>query len=47
MALIETAKEYAIDPYDYLVWVLKQAPQLVEQKALDKVAELTPHNYRR
>ena len=46
-SLIETAKEYAIDPYDYLVWVLKKAPELVENKELDKVAELTPDNYRR
>ena len=46
-SLIETAKEYSIDPYDYLVWVLKKAPELVENKELDKIAELTPDNYRR
>lgn len=46
-SLIETAKEYAIDPYDYLVWVLKQAPELLEQRQPGLAAELTPERYRK
>ena len=29
-SLIETAKENALDPYRYLLWVLQNAPQLSE-----------------
>lgn len=46
-SLIETAKEYSIDPYDYLLWVLKQAPELTERKRIDEVAGLTPDKYLR
>ena len=29
-SLIETAKENSLDPYRYLLWVLRNAPQLSE-----------------
>ena len=29
-SLIETAKENGLDPYRYLLWVLRNAPQLSE-----------------
>ena len=29
-SLIETAKENGLDPYGYLLWVLRNAPQLSE-----------------
>lgn len=46
-SLIETAKEYAIDPYDYLLWVLKQAPEFLERKQPDQIARLTPHEFKK
>ncbi len=32
-SLMETAKENALDPYRYLLWVLQNAPQLSEEDA--------------
>ena len=32
-SLIETAKENGLDPYRYLLWVLRNAPQLSEEDA--------------
>ena len=32
-SLIETAKENGLDPYRYLLWVLRNAPQLSEENA--------------
>ena len=29
-SLIETAKENSLNPYRYLLWVLQNAPQLIE-----------------
>ena len=42
-SLIETAKEYAIDPYDYLVWVLKKAQMCIR----DRVSSNGPGKRRR
>ena len=42
-SLIETAKENGLDPYRYLLWVLKQAPKLfVTDRAWAE--KLTPDN---
>jgi hypothetical protein len=30
-SLIETAKENALDPYRYLVWILQEAPKLAQR----------------
>ena len=45
-SLIETAKESGLDPYRYLVWVLKSAPSLsqVDERWADKLLPaLAPH----
>ena len=44
-SLIETAKENKIYPYDYLVWVMKQAPGLDLKNNPDKAALLFPENF--
>ena len=41
-SLIETAKENKMNPYDYLVWVMKQAPGLDLKNNPDKAALLLP-----
>ncbi|MDD4324686.1 MAG: transposase [Eubacteriales bacterium] len=46
-SLSGTAKEYSIDPYDYLLWVLKQAPEFTEHKQIDEAAGITPDKYLR
>ncbi|WP_409970120.1 transposase domain-containing protein [Bengtsoniella intestinalis] len=42
-SLIETAKENGLDPYRYLVYVLKTAPGL-DQSAHNWMASLLPEN---
>ena len=42
-SLIETAKENALDPYRYLLWVLQNAPQLSETDAA-WAEQFTPAN---
>ena len=32
-SLIETAKEKALDPYRYLLWILREAPKAAENEA--------------
>lgn len=41
-SLVETAKENGINPYDYLVWVLKAAPEMEFSKNPDLAAKLLP-----
>jgi hypothetical protein len=42
-SLIETAKENALDPYRYLLWVLKTAPALAQTNN-NWAEQLTPSN---
>ncbi len=44
-SLIETAKENKMNPYDYLVWVMKQAPGLDLKNNPEKAALLLPENF--
>lgn len=46
-SLIETAKENKINPYDYLVWVMKQAPGLDLKNNPDKAALLLPEKFKK
>jgi len=41
-SLIETAKENKMNPYDYLVWVMKQAPGHDLKSNPEKAALLLP-----
>jgi transposase len=45
-SLIETAKENALNPYEYLVWVLKSAPQIGLSQNPGLVDRLQPSAYR-
>jgi len=44
-SLIETAKENKINPYDYLVWILKTAPDMGHPKRPELVDQLLPGNF--
>jgi len=44
-SLIETAKENKINLYDYLVWVMKQAPVHDLKNNPDKAALLLPEKF--
>jgi transposase len=44
-SLIETAKENGINPYDYLVWVLKSAPEMELSKNLGLIDRLLPQRF--
>ena len=41
-SLIETAKENGISPYEYLVWVLKAAPEIELTQKPDLAEQLLP-----
>ena len=41
-SLIETAKESGINPYDYLVWVLKAAPDMELSQNPEMADQLLP-----
>ena len=44
-SLIETAKENSMNPYDYLVWVLKSAPEMDLAKNPELIDCLLPQQF--
>lgn len=44
-SLIETAKENGINPYDYIVWVLKSAPEMDLAKKPELIDHLLPQQF--
>ncbi len=44
-SLIETAKENGIEPYDYIVWLLKAAPRLPLNKHPELAERLMPEQF--
>jgi hypothetical protein len=46
-SLVETAKENGISPYDYLVWVLKAAPEMALSQNPCLTEQLLPEKFNR
>ena len=44
-SLVETAKENGINPYDYLVWVLKAAPEMELSQNPELAEQLVPERF--
>ena len=45
-SLVETAKATGVDPYEYLVWALKQGAELYNNGQFEEIAHLSPATFR-